>query len=157
MTQRRVYVLFRNTLPAYFFIILLASHDSISPINVLPAKGAVVYLRSFSEDRKTSQTVGTNTDFGALNTVLTEEEQLVKALSSVAAVIAVGDPREELPALGATRMRFQQDEWREGVRKLLREASLVVIRPGAFSPGVKWEIQEALNHITPHIPQSACC
>jgi len=112
-----------------------------------PAKGAVIYLRSFAEDSKTDQGVSS----GALGNLglITEEEQLVASLSSVGSVIAVGRPHEQLPELGATRLHFTQDEWQEGVHKLLREGSVAVIRPGSFSPGVRWEIQQALKQLTP--------
>lgn len=112
---------------------------------ILTTEGAVVYLRSFGEDSMTEQGVSA----AGLGGVITEEEQLVQALSSAGPVIAVGEPDEQLPLLGATRLHFSQDEWQQGVSKLLREGSLVVIRPGSFSTGVRWEIQQALRLLPP--------
>jgi hypothetical protein len=115
---------------------------------VPPIKGAVVYLRSFGEDLKGQQGVTTGIAYGATG-LITEEEQLVESLSSVGPVIAVGEPNERLPALGAARLHFEQEEWRRGVLALLHEASLIVIRPGPFSPGVRWEIQQVLKRAEP--------
>ena len=111
-------------------------------------KGAVVYLRSFGEDSKAAQGISSGVAYGASG-LITEEEQLVKSFSSIGPVIAVGEPNEQLPPLGASRLHFRQDEWQPGVQKLLREGALVAIRPGSFSPGVRWEIQQALSHVPP--------
>jgi hypothetical protein len=108
----------------------------------LPAdlSGPVLYLRSFQEDLAASGPTSSGVAFGGLS-VTTEEEQLVEALSGVGPVVTIGEPGEELPPLGAARLKFGPEEWQREVEALLRKASLVVIRPGSFSPGVQWEIQ----------------
>ena len=106
-------------------------------------KDAVVYLRSFQEDSKTSEGVGSGVAFGGFSTT-TEEEQLVLALAEVGPVIAVGQPGEELPPLGAVRLNFTHEEWQHEVEDLLRQAALVVIRPGAFS-----HIRKAVEIVAP--------
>ena len=113
-----------------------------------PIEGAVVYLRSFREDLKGQRGVTTRIAYGATG-LIAEEEQLVESLSSVGPVVAVGEPNERLPALGAARLHFQQDEWRQGVVTLLHRAGLVVIRPGPLSPGVRWEIEQVLKQAQP--------
>ena len=119
-------------------VVIAANHEVISA-----TKDAVIYLRSFGLD--------SNEDIGAgvIPSLVTEEELLVEAISWVGPVIAVGKPDEQLPPLGATRLHFQQAEWQQQVQKLLTEARLVVLRPGSFSPGVRWEIKEALHDVQP--------
>ena len=94
----------------------------------------MVYLRSFGEDLKGQQGVTTRIAYGATG-LIAEEEQLVKSLSSVGPVVAVGEPNERLPALGAARLHFQQDEWRQGVVTLLHRAGNVRHSTRAIEPG----------------------
>lgn len=113
-----------------------------------PAEGGVLYLRSFSEDAKTGAGVSSGVAFGGSG-LITEEEQLVAALSSVGPTVAVGAPGEELPLLGANRVRFSHEEWQQGVQEPLATSRLVVLRAGSFSPGVRWEIQQVVAQVKP--------
>ena len=82
----------------------------------------VLYLRSFShDDRESSETF--------LPT--TSEEKLVRSYNRVGPVIALGNPRERLPILGASRLYIDDDStWQPVVLYLMSVSQLVVIQAG---------------------------
>jgi hypothetical protein len=63
-------------------------------------------------------------------------------------LIAIGRPGEGLPTPGAARIYTSEDEWREVVKRRIKEAQLVVIRA---APGehVFWELTQAIEILTP--------
>ena len=67
----------------------------------------------------------------------TEEEQLLKALRGVGSAVAIGRPGENLPQIGAQRVYYDDNEWRNRVEKLIRSARLVIIRTGV-GKGWRW-------------------
>jgi hypothetical protein len=81
-------------------------------------------------------------------TLQTEEEQLEKALSAIGPVLAIGRPGERWPRLGARRIYVPNEQWKERVTERMRDAALVVLRLGQ-SPGIRWEISEAMTHVRP--------
>jgi hypothetical protein len=112
-------------------------------------RSPVLYLRSFKDDVRAAQPVAHVAVAGAMIAgIITEEEVLVKALSGIGPVVAVGKPGEELPELGARRIYLRNEQWQERVTELMRESALVVLRPGQTS-GVWWEISQAMTHVRP--------
>lgn len=121
-------------------------HEAISADEAmkLDARPPLLYLRSFHDDG------GVVSEGGALaHWILratrtgSDEEAIAKALAQHGPVIAIGKPGEPLPELGAARLYVAHDKWQERVIELMRQARLVVIRIGS-SPGVLWEIEQAL-------------
>jgi hypothetical protein len=102
-------------------------------------RGAVLYLRSFLSDAKSPQLLGKPGN--------SFEEDLVTILARVGPVIAVGEPDEELPPLGATRKYFAGD-WHGEVQRLIRSASVVVLRAG-LTPGLRWEVESVVHSLWP--------
>ena len=109
----------------------------------------VLYLRSFQDDGRMliSDEGGVVAQklFGAL-TPTSAEEELAGTLERAGPVVAIGKPGEPLPELGAARLYVGHDVWQAEVNALMRQAALVVVRVGA-SPGVLWEINQALEHL----------
>src|SRR5262249_16005075 len=69
----------------------------------------------------------------------TLEELIVRDLAYLGPVVAIGNPSDQLPALGAARKYCQGDEWHEVVQSLMDEAIMIVV--GAdLSEGLPWEI-----------------
>ncbi|MFF7183942.1 hypothetical protein ACFZAR_01645 [Streptomyces sp. NPDC008222] len=79
--------------------------------------------------------------------VVTGEEQLARALRPIGPVVAVGDPKERLPRLGAARM-YVGDDWQQVVLDLMGRARLVVVGTG-FNAGVLWELEKARETLPP--------
>jgi hypothetical protein len=106
----------------------------------------VVYLRSFQDDAIAGQTVLPGS-WVILNTT-TEEEQISTTLKAIGPVIAIGQPGEKLPELGAARMYVDDAEWQDAVLDLLVRARLVVLRAGQTS-GFWWEVEKAAQMVDP--------
>jgi hypothetical protein len=97
---------------------------------------------------------------------LTEEEQIVRALTDIGPVIAVGAPDEGRTPLGASRLYLHGEQWETQVTQLVRSAGAVVIRisensrvapqsmlgvgagPG-LTQGLKWEVTAVPLHVRP--------
>ena len=62
-------------------------------------------------------------------------------------MIAVGQPGEIVPPLGAGRLWLKGDHWQEGVEDLLRECQRVVMIMGACGAGegLAWEAERVLR------------
>jgi len=112
----------------------------------------VLYLRSFRDDRITAQPADFNNYLMAvLNPgvfVLTEEEQLADALEDVGRFVAIGEPGEALPALGAERLYVGADAWQQTVMHMMAQSRLIVLRTG-LSKGLWWEVQRAVELVPP--------
>jgi hypothetical protein len=104
----------------------------------------VLYLRSFADDEKVAEA---NVVDGFIQ-LSTEEEQFAKVLTRIGPFVAIGDPREKLPVLGATRHYVRDDEWRQDVEETLYTARLVVLRLST-TKGVLWELREAITRLEP--------
>lgn len=104
----------------------------------------VLYLRSFSEDKRNSRGRILKTIFDPTDGYKSREEEMVEWAKEIGPVIAVGRPGERLPELGAARMYVSDDEWRERIGKLLDGAGFVVMR-AASTPGIRWELGEAVR------------
>ncbi|MFE7719308.1 hypothetical protein ACFU44_09720 [Nocardia rhizosphaerihabitans] len=72
------------------------------------------------------------------------EELLAWSLWRIGPVVAIGQPGEDLPTLGAARAYFPGDDdtWKQAVRSHSRHSSLVVFIVGR-SPGLAWEYRAA--------------
>ncbi len=101
----------------------------------------VVYLRSFTADRTTAKGVTFSSWF-------TEEEQLVRVMRDVGPLVAIGEPGELLPSLGAARLYVGTDDWQQVVHDLLARARLVMLRIGQ-SPGLYWEFENVVRRARP--------
>lgn len=116
-------------------------------------RNPVLYLRSFTDD-KVAATVVERSPL-ELNIMrapprLTEEEIIANELSRIGPCVAVGSPGERLPPLGMARRYYENDEWQEGVQKLMQSAELVVMRAtSGVTPGFLWELERAVKIVDP--------
>ncbi|MFT3893812.1 MAG: hypothetical protein QM730_19450 [Anaerolineales bacterium] len=101
----------------------------------------VVYLRSFKDDFSTSQTQN-------VYDWKTHEEEVANVMRQIGPFVAVGNPREQLPELGAARMYLGDHEWQRTVSILSSHAQLVVLRAGN-TPGLWWEVQMVSKMVKP--------
>jgi len=105
----------------------------------------ILYLRSFSDDvreiRSLRQLEGRITaNPGSLNF----EEAIALPLARVGPLIAVGQPGETVPSVGAAKEYFDPGTWHEGVLDLIRKARIIAIGLGP-SRGVRWEIEQIVR------------
>ena len=104
----------------------------------------VLYLRSFKDDDITSRPIRES----ALPVSFTEEEYLVDVLNDFGPCVAIGQPGEKLPDLGAARMYVANDQWQDKVKELLISSKLVVLRAGK-TKNFLWEVEQSIKSIHP--------
>lgn len=101
----------------------------------------ILYLRSFDQDDSKGYT--------DKYLQKTSEEKMISAYRNIRPFIAVGDPREKYPLLGAYRIYFPDDVWKAGVLYLMSVSFSTVIHAG-FSPGTVWELTTAKQILPYH-------
>jgi len=112
-----------------------------------------LYLRSFDEDRLTlTGQLRRRGLISALSLVrrVRFEEVLVRQLSTTGPVIAIAPPGSNLPAIGAARASFSNDEWQHHVTRYAETARAVVLSatPGEIRQGYGWELDLVANRIS---------
>lgn len=102
---------------------------------------AIIYLRSFQDDRLTAKEVDL-----FLRPGVSEEEALVSVLDDIAPVLGVGRPNEKYLPDGAACIVVTDERWHEKVAELAQKAELAVLRLGS-TEGVLWELQYCLENL----------
>ena len=92
----------------------------------------VVYVRSFAAERQISE----------------EERALAGILGEVGPFVAIGNPGDRLPPLGASRFYVPGSDWQEFVAGLVRNARFVLMLAGA-TRGLAWELQLCQHVLNP--------
>jgi len=112
------------------------------------ARPPIVYLRPFGTDRaeiarRLSSWVRISPREGFEKTY---EQRLARTLHEIGPLVAVGDPTERLPLLGAARTYAPDESWQETVDELTGRAGVVMLHAGE-SEGFAWEVHHvvALN------------
>lgn len=76
------------------------------------------------------------------------EQAFVAELQRIGPVVAIGQPGERLPKLGAARMYVAQDQWQAKVRELSSRAALIVLGIGE-TDGLFWEVERVVREADP--------
>ena len=109
----------------------------------------ILYLRSFHHDSpEPSPDVGRIVDDIGVKWGPSSEQKLVTALQQIGPVVAVGDPNETLPPLGAIRFYFSNDEWQKKILELMSLSRFVIFQPG-HSKGTEWEMETVRDKLQP--------
>jgi hypothetical protein len=103
----------------------------------------VLLLRSFSDDPQQvrARNVLARYLFLGLRKDLRLEAAISGELSRLGPFVAIGQPGERLPQLGAARAYFTDDEWQTAVIDWMERARLVVMVAG-LSNWVTWELRQ---------------
>jgi hypothetical protein len=109
---------------------------------LLGTEPLIVYLRSFVDDD------GPRQRRRGVIFKRSVEQELCKVLSHLGPVVAIGQPGEVLPPLGAARLYVQDAHWQALVSDLVSRSSLIVLRVGS-SPGLQWELADCVARIPP--------
>jgi hypothetical protein len=72
------------------------------------------------------------------------EETIAPWLARYGPLVAIGDPRDTLPSLGAYRDYVAEENWQERVRTYINAAVIIVMIPGK-SHWVQWELSQILD------------
>ncbi|MET0397097.1 MAG: hypothetical protein ABW277_09765 [Longimicrobiaceae bacterium] len=74
-----------------------------------------------------------------------EEQSLQNGFGSFGRLITFSHPRKRLQPIGAWRHQAS-DHWKDDVTSYMREARLVIFRPGS-SPSIEWELHRLLDTV----------
>jgi hypothetical protein len=111
-------------------------------------KAPILYLRSFyyeSADKRPRELFETEV---SLYERENDDEVLAQALRNVGPLVAVGKSESKIPPLGSIRLYFENEEWQEGVKQLMKICQFAIVQPG-HSEGTEWEIQTAKDLLPP--------
>jgi hypothetical protein len=104
----------------------------------------MLFLRSFQDDKTKLKARVRLAGLPAMQQ-LRLEEAIELMLSGLGPFLAVGEPGEGLPQLGAARVYLAEDEWQNAVLAWIRGSSLIIMLAGP-TPWIKWETQNILQH-----------
>ncbi len=118
----------------------------------------IVHLRSFGDDEVQIKSIAgdaTKSVFGRFDMAATFKSRLLwqtirleEALAGIARsfgpFIAIGEPNEKMPDIGAARAYLGDDQWQEKVAQWM-EKSLLITMIGGITPGLLWELDHLLK------------
>jgi hypothetical protein len=109
------------------------------------ARAPIVYLRPFDADgAQIAKTWGSRLRLSVWDQYgMTYEERLARTLRKVGPFVAIGDPTETLPGLGAGRLYAADETWQVTVDELTARAGAVLLQAGE-SEGVAWEVHHVV-------------
>ncbi len=109
----------------------------------------ILYLRSFRADARwleqPSDLIWMFLFPGRFETL---ERSLTKSLSGAGPLIAIGQPGEILPPMGAARLYVKHDKWQEVVAHLTKVSGLIVLRVGT-TESFWWEVEHVVECCPP--------
>jgi hypothetical protein len=108
-----------------------------------------VFLRPFDvDDSESDRSWSSRVRASPWERYITHEERLARTLRKVGPFMAVGDPTEELPRLGAARVYAADEDWQATVDEWIARAGVVLLQTGE-SEGLGWEVQHVVALGTP--------
>jgi len=104
----------------------------------------IVFLRSFQDDGLKIRARGDSR--GIVDRLTMQhrhgyEHLLVASAQPFGPVVAIGQPGERVPPIGAFRRYYEDDAWQGAVQQMLRGAKFIVLSVGD-TPSVGWEISK---------------
>lgn len=110
-------------------------------------RAPVLFLRTFLQDARRAPVQTANPLLGWLTGIgrpRTLDEVLLEHASPYGPVIAIGDPNDPIPPLGAARIFVSHNDWRGSVAGLAASAKAVVMCP-TETEGVRWELDHIVS------------
>lgn len=101
-----------------------------------------LFLRSFLDDSMELPSLQALRGLGHRK-VVRFEEAFASLFGEVGPMIAIGEPDETLPTIGAAKAYFSNDEWQSAVLAWMEEARLIALAVGP-TPAVTWELRNVL-------------
>jgi hypothetical protein len=106
------------------------------------SRAPVVFLRTFTQDEY-RMVAGTYDPLLRLTAGIAEartvDEIILEHASPYGPVIAIGNPRDPLPPLGAARIFLHGESWKEVVTSIVDSSKAIIMCPSQ-TEGVRWEL-----------------
>ena len=114
------------------------------------ARPPIVYLRPFGADagqiaNRWSSRLRISPREGL---ELTYEQRLARTLRKIGPFVAVGDPTEPLPMIGAARLYAADEDWQETIDELTDRAGVLLMHAGE-GDGLAWEVRHVVEQDEP--------
>jgi hypothetical protein len=110
----------------------------------------ILFLRSFADDKNVTEGSHAENIFNNLGFIgygffdFSLESRLAAHFSEFGPFIAVGQPKDKSPHLGAIRAHLSEDEWRASVLRWFAASRLVLMLLGT-TKWVSWELQTLID------------
>lgn len=117
-----------------------AREKSIEKIWATSKQKPILYLRSFLNDKESS----ISTRGGLILPDATLEMRIRSATKRLGPLIAIGDPKEDMPTIGAVRSYYEHDDWQQRFKQYAKDAQLIILSIG-LTESVMWELNELLR------------
>jgi hypothetical protein len=136
------------TLPFWALLLQLGrklSRPDAATLLEADERAPIVLLRSFQDDEKKvkRRSVLARLLFWGFGGRIRLEQAIAGELSRFGPFVAIGEPGERLPDLGAARAYFSDDEWQAAVLDWIGRARTIVII-GGMTRWVTWELQQVI-------------
>lgn len=120
-----------------------AEQPSIERVRAVDKRKPVLLLRSFRDDQLLAPERRRYGPF-VVNSVRRFEQQIADSFQEVGPLIAIGEPGERLPQLGAARSYLADDKWQAAVLGWIEEAMMIVMIAGT-TEWIRWELHRILE------------
>ncbi len=105
----------------------------------------ILYLRSFGDDRiKIGARAGNGRSWIESRVKVGFEEVIVDHLWRYGPVVAVGQPGDDLPPLGAARDYISNETWQRTIEQWMTEACIITVVVGR-TQGLAWEVNKLVD------------
>jgi len=136
------------TLPVSAFLLQMGrqlSRPDAATLLEADERAPIVLLRSFQDDEKSvkRRSVLARLLFWGFGGRIRLEEAIAGELARFGPFVAIGEPGEKLPDLGAARAYFSDNEWQAAVLDWIGRARTIVII-GGMTRWVTWELQQVI-------------
>lgn len=109
----------------------------------LDARPPTLFLRSFADDSLELPSLQQFRGIG-YGRAIRFEEAFAALFNDLGPLVAIGEPGERVPNIGAAKSYFSDDEWQHAVLSWMDEALLIALAVGP-TPAVTWELRNALE------------
>jgi len=132
-----------DTIRTALFALLIYARQCFQPSfqSVVAAdhRPPVLFLRSFTDDEKLQYQFADRALFD-----FSLESRLADHFYALGPFIAVGEPKDESPHLGAARVQLSDDQWQGAVVDWIANSQLILIMAGA-THWIGWEMRKVID------------
>jgi hypothetical protein len=127
---------------AGFFFFIFARRDfqpDADKLLAVDTRAPILFLRSFQDDEKINYQMGSSAfvDWSL-------ETRLAAHFSKIGPFVAIGNPKDKTPEIGAARALLSDDQWQARVIDWMDRARVIVLMSGV-THWVGWELKNVLD------------